>query len=337
MAKYTIELREVVQNYPLFDFSYPFYDEKKRRDFETSFVRHFYFREIGVPTVDQFKHYLEDKFLTVFPYYNELFNTAAIEYSVLDNYNVKETFERSVEGKDKSNAVVSNVGRTEDSQTSKTSENRQEEGSVRNTGTVDTEHSESGQDTDTTNVSGENSSTDTTNYGKETDSEFAGNKHDLKRFLDTPNGKLTLKDGATYLTTLNEDDNDESHSTNTKDSGSDVKTQSGSESSESERVTEYGKETTDKTTNNLLSESDNNTSSNTETQFDGSKTERQDGNTRHESVAERNERYELTRKGNIGVDTDADMIQKHIQLQKILKKIELMFFEECEDLFMLVY
>lgn len=47
--------------------------------------------------------------------------------------------------------------------------------------------------------------------------------------------------------------------------------------------------------------------------------------------------HTLTRKGNIGVQTGSDMVTKHIELQKTLKSIELQFFKECEDLFMLIY
>lgn len=337
MAQYTIELRDVVSHYPIFDFPYPFYDEKKRKEFETSFVRHFYFREIGTPTVEQFKHYLEDKFLTVFPYYNELFYTANIEYSVLDNYSIKETFDRTVEGIDKSNAVVSNVGRTEDSQHSETDENREGTNASTTTGKGTSKIDESNQETETGNSNTERNGSELGNNSKDTTSNGTDTKHDIKRYLDTPQGKLTLKDEATYLTNLNEDDSDETHKNTVAESGSDSRETSGSEETNTTRNTNGSKNTTGNTTDEQTTNGTDSSTGKTVGQFEGERVERQDGNTRHESVANRNEHYELTKKGNIGVDTDADMIQKHINLQKVLKKIETMFFEECEDLFMMVY
>lgn len=41
--------------------------------------------------------------------------------------------------------------------------------------------------------------------------------------------------------------------------------------------------------------------------------------------------------GNIGVQTQSDMLEKHLILQKKLKNIEKNFFDECEELFMMVY
>ena len=41
--------------------------------------------------------------------------------------------------------------------------------------------------------------------------------------------------------------------------------------------------------------------------------------------------------GNIGVQTQSDMLEKHLILQKKLKNIEKNFFNECEELFMMVY
>ena len=41
--------------------------------------------------------------------------------------------------------------------------------------------------------------------------------------------------------------------------------------------------------------------------------------------------------GNIGVQTQSDMLEKHLILQKKLKNIEKNFFDECEELFIMVY
>ena len=284
MAEYTIELKDIVENHNIFDFAYPFYDESKRHDFERSFIRHFYFREIGCETIDRFKHYLNDKMNVVFPYYNELFKSASIEYDVLDNYKLTETYERKIENNGKTSGISSTVGQTFDKQESEANQNK----TVDNIGNVET----SGNDT--TNTTG-NKNTEGQN---------------VKKFLDTPQG-LTDLSNSKYLTNLTQDNSSGQEQTNGQ---SETNTMSNTETT--------GKETTvDKveTTSNQELKTTN------------------DNNTRTFSEGEQSESYTLTRRGNIGVDTDSEAIEKHNRLHKTLKNIERMFFEECEDLFMLVY
>lgn len=296
MAKYTIELRHVAEGHDIFPFYYPFYDEKKRQKFEDAFLKHFYFREIGTDTVDKFLFFLEEKMNTVFPYYNELFRTAQMEYSVLDNYNITEktTMKRENEGHARGESYA--VGQTFDEQTTTTNEEMASE-NARNV-VSNSEHSETGSGTKTTN---------------ETEN---ANQVDVKKFLDTPQGAVNLDDNK-YVTTLNHDTADRNNSRNgttTEASNLDAT------KSATDNETERGKNSRD--------------ASGT---FSGSQKSTNDGATKMHSKGEVMETVEFTRKGNIGIDTDADMIQKHIKLQQILKKIELMFFDECEDLFMGVY
>ena len=285
MAKYTVELRKIVESgIPIFDFAYPFYDESKRKEFEERFIKHFYFREIGCEAVERFKWFLEDKMNVVFPYYNELFKSASIEYDVLDNYKLTETYTRNVENTQKGGGVVSTVGRSVSEQETESKQNK----TVDTVGTVDTTSNE--------NTKG--------NASKDSSSDVK------KKFLDTPQGLTDLSDSK-YLTTLN-------HDTATgSETGNETKQTDSTSESES-----TGKETT---ADNIVG-----------TVKDEQKTT-QDSNTRNYSNGEQSETYTLTRRGNIGVDTDSDAIEKHNRLQKTLRNIEKMFFEECEDLFMLVY
>ena len=99
MANYTIELRELVKNnYPIFDFSYPLFDETYRSTFERNFIDYFYFREIGFETIARFKHHLKTELNLLMPYYNKLYISQGLEQRILDNYDVTETFERNVTG-----------------------------------------------------------------------------------------------------------------------------------------------------------------------------------------------------------------------------------------------
>lgn len=304
MAKYTIELRHVAEGHDIFPFSYPFYDEKKRQKFEDAFLKHFYFREIGTDTVDKFLFFLEEKMNTVFPYYNELFRTAQMEYSVLDNYNITEktTMKRENEGHARGESYA--VGQTFDEQTTS---------NVRR-GESDSEHSET-IDTDTKNRQS------STGMGiKMTSEEENANQEDIKKFLDTPQGAVDLNDNK-YVTTLNHDKADRKNTRDgtTKEDKAEEISGSGSVDTKTDGNS--------KTTEDVAEDGS----------FTGTQKSTNDGATKMHSKGETTETVEFTRKGNIGIDTDADMIQKHIKLQQILKKIELMFFDECEDLFMGVY
>ena len=312
MAAYTLELREVVKAHSIFPLSYEFYNESKRREFEESFIRHFYFREIGCPTPERFIHYLEDKMHTVFPYYNELMKTAEIEYSVLDNYNVTETYERSSERKQLGNAASYGVNVTHDSTTSETDEQRNANRMENETVKVDGTEKTTGND---------QKNIDMTNRKNTT--ENSSGKLD-KRFLDTPQGKLNLEK-TDYLTTLNLDSETQNKT------GVETNNGESTEKGTSSREGENHSDTTRSQTGNDSMNGKTNVTAKGESQVT------LDNNTRTESQADHSERYVLNKKGNIGVDTDADMIQKHINLQKVLRKIERMFFDDCEDLFMMVF
>lgn len=99
MANYTIELRELVKNnYKIFDFSYPLFDESYRSTFENNFIDYFYFREIGFETIARFKHHLKTELNLIMPYFNKIYKSQGLEQRILDNYDVTETFERNVTG-----------------------------------------------------------------------------------------------------------------------------------------------------------------------------------------------------------------------------------------------
>ena len=305
MSNYTIELRKVLDlGYNIFDFNYPFYDESKRLEFEQNFIHHFYFREIGVPSVDQFKHYLKDKMFMVFPYYNELFNAASIKYSILDNYKLTEEFTMERNDTGKSGVVSSTVGQSFGKQESESEQERVMD-SVAHVNVV-------GKDTDKETTNGETSGHSQTNT--------TNSEHLVKKYLDTPQG-LTDISNSKYLTSLNDDDKTGTGSATTDESGN------SSTSRNAERNTLSNQETTGK---------DTETGKANVTTSDEQKTTH-DNNTRTQMEGKQTEKHTLVRSGNIGVDTDSDMIEKHIRLQKTLRNIEKMFFDECEDLFMLVY
>jgi hypothetical protein len=87
VAKYTTQLRHVVESgVNIFDYDYPIFDVSYRGVLEKKIIDFYYFREIGLETVAQFKHFLRTKLTIIMPYYNQLYETNGL--ITKDNYNI---------------------------------------------------------------------------------------------------------------------------------------------------------------------------------------------------------------------------------------------------------
>ena len=86
MAKYRTQIRSIVESgYPLFDFDYPIFDEMYRPVLEKKIIDRYYFREIGLETVAQFKHFLRTRLNEIMPFYNRQYLALQI-YETYDPY-----------------------------------------------------------------------------------------------------------------------------------------------------------------------------------------------------------------------------------------------------------
>lgn len=350
MAKYTIELRQLVDSgKDIFPFAYDFYDEKERVKFEEDFIRHFYFREIGVETYEQFVHYLEDKMVTVFPYYNEMLRTSTMKYEILNNYYMTETTKTVRENDARLHGINSTVGQAFDmvtqenkgdktyTATSKSSENHKIDITEHQTTDTDGTHTET---RDLKDTEGGKTVTDDSSVKN---GERKQDRETVKKFLDTPQGKLDLTDSK-YLTTLNHDTENASEKVINEKVDTDTTVTHGKTLNSEGTVTNGIDDTViqdgeQHTTNNITASSKAFQTERTKENnvLNGEHKTTADNNTRQYSHGKEDEVIEHHRVGNIGVNTDSDMIEKHLHLQKALKQIKMMFFEECEDLFMLVY
>lgn len=114
MAKYTLELRTIYEdsNFELFDFDYEFYDNALKSNFERKFFEHYYFDEIGFPTIQKFKHMLKAKLNLIMPYYKQLYNieVQSINVDFLLQKDLKETFVREIENSSNMNGNISSNG-----------------------------------------------------------------------------------------------------------------------------------------------------------------------------------------------------------------------------------
>lgn len=273
MSLYTIALNEVVEkdtntfiggtDVKVFDFDYVYFDDTKKEDFEVKFLNHFRYREIGVETMEQFQHNLKCKCHEVLPFYNEVLKTALLEYDLIDNYDMTETFTRGVDKTDNLTGHDVSTGMTTATTTNDLSD-----------------------------------TIDETNIRAITVDESSENRNVES---DTPNGLLALADITTNV---------------------------------------YASKVNINKIDNLASNGDSTTASRVQintgtveltTDFDGDLTKTQT------IIGSEDETYTRITKGNIGVGSDAKMLEEHIHLQKILQTALFNFFNDCEELFMQVF
>lgn len=104
MGYYNIELRKI-QN--IFNFDYPFFDESKRTDFEKLFLRRYAFRQIGYPTIGEFKYRLQTYLEENNDYFTQLWEIElrckAIDF--MNNKEYTETLSRDISEKEKEEII----------------------------------------------------------------------------------------------------------------------------------------------------------------------------------------------------------------------------------------
>ena len=97
MAQYTIELRTILKSKDIFkNIDYELYNNDLKPIFEDKFIKRFYFREIGVETVNRFLINLEQTLNEIMPYYKQLYDTTLLKYDVLNNNEVIEEVTREI-------------------------------------------------------------------------------------------------------------------------------------------------------------------------------------------------------------------------------------------------
>lgn len=148
----------------------PFFDEEYRSILCQKILKHYYLREICCETVGIWTLWMNTRLEEIMPYYNQLYESAKIEFNPMHDVNLTRNHERNVAGTSKEDGT----------RTQTTQETREDtsEGSRNLTGN---------RDTDTTG----NSTRSTTNESDET-------KHDL--YSDTPQGGITGLENENYLT-----------------------------------------------------------------------------------------------------------------------------------------
>ena len=115
MAKYTLELRDIVEscNMSIFDFDYEYYADNYalQKRFENMFIQHYYFHEIGFETVERFKINLQARLNLNAPIYKQYWEshlkTKNIDFTVNKEY--LETVTRELETQNESSTSNTNT------------------------------------------------------------------------------------------------------------------------------------------------------------------------------------------------------------------------------------
>ena len=128
MAKYTIELRKIIENYYsreevenwfkdycISNYLTPVEEETilnaniwSKDRLATSIVDHYYMREIGYETIGLFKHYAKVYMREIMERYLPLIYSKSIEYNPLINVDYEETFTRNITGSGESESTSNN-------------------------------------------------------------------------------------------------------------------------------------------------------------------------------------------------------------------------------------
>ena len=75
----------------IFDFVYPIFDEEYRPVIETKILKHYYTREIGFETYGLWKLKLDTKMNEIMPYYNQMYESAKLEFDPLADTDLTKT------------------------------------------------------------------------------------------------------------------------------------------------------------------------------------------------------------------------------------------------------
>lgn len=138
----------------------------------TKILKHYWMREIGCETVGLWLHYLNTRLGEIMPYYNKLYESAAMEFDPLNDYDITHTSNRTTDG----NTNSTNNGEAKDVVSGTT----EGENTSRNTGTTSSTAENTGQS--------------------------------INKFSDTPQGELSGLLNGTYLTSATVDDSTGSQS-----------------------------------------------------------------------------------------------------------------------------
>lgn len=314
----------------IFSFSYSFYNDNAllKTNFEKKFIRHFYTREIGSETFGLFQLRLKQKFDMIMPYYKELYNSI-IPYDIAEQ--LFETTTETSNGQYRKDAQFLTDLKNTGTQSNQGTNTGTVGVSGSNTGTVGYSESNTG----TIGVQGTNTGTVSdsgTNTGTQRN---IGTTEEKLRYMDTPQGSINIIGGAMGTTADTSGYLTNAHWNNTSDDN----TRTDNLAHSNTRTDNLTNSST--TTNNLSNTSTTtNNLSNTSTTTNNLS----NSNTRTDNL----EAKTTGSNSDIGSDSNVKLIEycgtKGKTISELIQEyrdtiinIDESIFNECNDLFMLVY
>lgn len=99
-AVFTVELGSLVENgFDLGLDKYPIFDEEYRSGLNAKIIEHYWFREIGFETPQMFKRFLNRRMNEIMPFYNQLYESALLEFDPMANHRMDTSGESSGESR----------------------------------------------------------------------------------------------------------------------------------------------------------------------------------------------------------------------------------------------
>lgn len=99
-AVFTVELGSLAENgFDLGLDAYPIFDEDYRRGLNAKIIEHYWFREIGFETPQMFKRFLNRRMNEIMPFYNQLYESALLEFDPMANHRMDTSGESSGESR----------------------------------------------------------------------------------------------------------------------------------------------------------------------------------------------------------------------------------------------
>lgn len=86
---------------------YPIFNEEYRKILNGKIIESYWYREIGVETIEMFSLILRRKMNEIMPYFNQLYDSTLIAYSALDSMRIQSVGENILTGEESTQAVNS--------------------------------------------------------------------------------------------------------------------------------------------------------------------------------------------------------------------------------------
>lgn len=92
---------------------YPIFDENYRKVLNGKIIDHYWNREIGTETIDDFQLIIRRKLNEIMPFYNKLYETELIDYSALDTMKIHSVGTNTTEGEENTTATNTSDSHTD--------------------------------------------------------------------------------------------------------------------------------------------------------------------------------------------------------------------------------